>query len=274
MSNAPEPLNPKPLNPEPLNPEPLNKEKKFYFDLHNFDVSKEEVIEEEIIDLEPPPPSFSEDELEAAKAVAQAGGHSEGMLEERRKREQYIAETLHKISANFSTLFAAEIYRERQYEEEALKLGLEIITLLAPSLNNRLGEEALKNALHHVLKTQSGHSEVRIEVHPDTAPDIDSLIETIWPDKEIAPNYKIAADNNLEKGACAISWKDGGMIRDPQKMANDIKVTIEELLVEQIMSKNNSSLTVTENNAIKNEEPCDSSEEYASEEQNGEEENE
>lgn len=249
----------------------MNNSNKFLFDLNNFDQPEEEeiIIEEEEIEVEPPPPTFSEDELEAAKAVAHASGRNEGLLEERSKREQFIADNLQKISENFSTLFAAEIYRERQYEEEALKLGLEIVDLLAPSLNNRLGQEALKHSLQKVLKSQSGQSEIRVEVHPESASEIDAVIETVWPDKDSAPKYKVVADSNLEKGACKLSWKDGGMIRDPQKIANDIKTSIEGLLVEQVMSKANSPLTDDENNAIKNQQPPESTPENVEEDENG-----
>lgn len=252
---------------------PLTKNNKFLFDLNNFDLPQEEeiIIEEEEIEVEPPPPTFSEDELEASKAVAHASGRNEGILEERGKREQFIAYTLNKISENFSSLFAAEIYRERQYEEESLKLALEIVDLLAPSLNDRLGEEALKNSLKDVLSSQSEQSEIRIEVHPETAAEIDAVIETIWPDKESAPRYKVVADSTLEKGACQLSWKDGGMVREPKKMANDIKTAIEALLVEQVMSKTNSPLTDSKNNAIKNQQPSESAPEIVETDQNGDE---
>lgn len=240
----------------------LNKTNKFLFDLHNFDLPEVEEVEEEVveeIEVEPPPPTFSEDELDAAKAIAHSKGRDEGIQEERAKREQFTADTLHNISEHFATLFAAEIYREKQYEEESLRLALEIISLLAPSLNTRLGEEALKASLQEVLKSQSEQSEIRIELHPETVTDIDALIEKIWPDKDNAPRYKVVADSNLEKGACALSWKDGGMIRDPKKTANDIKTAIEGLLVEQVMAKTNSPLTGDENNAIKNQQASESS---------------
>ena len=232
---------------------------KFLFDLNNFDAPEEEaIIEEEIENIEPPPPTFSEEELETAKAVAHAAGRNEGLLEERGRREQLVADNLKKIADNFSTLFANEIYREKQYEEEALKLAIQIIEIVAPSLNNRLGQEALRQALQDVLKSQSEQSEILVEVHPESAADIDSLIESIWPDKDNAPRYKVLADSELEKGACSLSWKDGGMVRDPSKMTNDIKTAIESLLVEQVMSSDNSSLTGEENNAIKNQQQEDS----------------
>ncbi|HPF77985.1 MAG TPA: FliH/SctL family protein [Alphaproteobacteria bacterium] len=249
----------------------MNKSKKFLFDLNNFDQPEEEeiVIEEEEIEVEPPPPTFSEDELEASKAIAHAAGRNEGILEERGKREQFIANVLKQISENFSSLFAAEMYRERQYEEESLRLALEIIELLAPSLTQRLGEEALKHSLKEVLKTQSEQSEIRIEVHPETASEIDAVIATIWPDKDSAPRYKVVADSELEKGACHLSWKDGGMVRNPKKIANDIKTAIESLLVEQVMSKTNSPLTNIENNAINNKQSGESVPETSDMDQNG-----
>ena len=238
----------------------MNNTNKFLFDRNNFDAPdiEEEVIVEEEVYIEPPPPMFSEDDLEASKAVAHATGRNEGMQEERAKREQQIADALSKISDDFSTLFAAEIYREKQYEEESLKLALELIDKLAPSLQTRLGAEALKTTLREVLKTQSEQAEIKIEVHPETANDIDKLIDNIWPDKDAAPRYKILANSELEIGECSLSWKDGGMIRTPQKTAEDIKSAIEGLLVEQVLSKDNSPLTSDENNAINIEESSDS----------------
>lgn len=239
----------------------MNNTNKFLFDLNNFDTPdvEEEIIIEEEVEVEPPPPMFSEDDLEAAKAVAHATGRNEGIKEERERRDQKTSDALSKIAENFATLFAAEIYREKQYEEEALKLALKVVDIMAPSLQSRLGQEALKNAISQTLKSQSEQSEIRIEVSPDLAGDIDKLIEDIWPDKDSAPRYKILADNALEVGACALSWKDGGMLRTPDKTVESIKSAIEALLVEQVMSKNNSPLTDEANNDINIEELSDSS---------------
>ena len=250
----------------------MNKTTKFYFDLNDFDAPDvdEEIIEEEIEEVEPPPPTFSEEELDVAKAVAHSAGKTEGINEERGRREQYIADTLKTIADNFSSLFAAETYREKQYEEEALRLALEIIDMIAPSLNNRLGQEALRSALKKILKDQSEQSEIIIEVHPDSASDISDMIDNIWKDKDSAPRYKVLADSSLEKGACSLTWQDGGMVRDPKKISDDIKQAIEALLVEQVMSSGKSPLTGNEKNAIKNQQDKESAPEDPPAENNGE----
>jgi len=215
-----------------LNPNDNNKNK-FLFDLNNFDTPEEEeeiIIEEELVEVEPPVPTFSEDEMEAAKIMAQSHGRSEGMREERAKREQHLSENLQKIAENFDNIFAAELYREKQYEEESVKLGLAILDQLAPSLNERFGKEELQTLLKDVLLGQSDQTEIRVEVHPDYASDIDQFIEDLWAGYDNTPRCKVVANSEIELGGCELTWKDGGLVRDTQKMATDIKEALENLL--------------------------------------------
>lgn len=239
----------------------MSKTNKFLFDLNNFDTPEtlaEEIVEIDETPVEPPAPTFSEDDLEAARAVAHSNGRNEGIKEEKQKRDQFIGEQLQHIVEKFSDLFAAEQYRERQYEEESIKLALQVVSMLAPSLNDRLGEEALKATLKDVLVKQSGQSEMRIEVHPESAADITTMIDDVWNDEDNRPQYKVVANSELEKGACDLSWKDGGMIRKPEQIAANIKTALEELLVEQVMSKTELDVTTDENNGIKNQQPDES----------------
>jgi flagellar assembly protein FliH len=234
----------------------LTKNNKFLFDLNDFNtpdeaMEEETIIEEEVF-VEPPPPTFSEDDLEAAKTIAHASGRMEGMNEEKEKRDQKIVDLLEEIKTNFSSLHASETYREKQYEEESLRLALGVIHKLAPSLQSKLGKEALQSALENTLTSQTGHTEIRVEVHPDMASDIDALIEGIWPDEDDAPNYKIVADSTLTSGSCALSWKDGGMVRDHEKIANDITAAIESLLVDDTPTKDAQTVKDTATHAIKN----------------------
>ena len=203
---------------------------KFLFDLNNFDAPDVEEIIEEEIEAPPPLPTFTEDELDAARASAHNSGVIEGRNNEKENRDQEIADILQKISENFSSLFAAETYREKQYEEESLRLALEILNQLAPTLQDVLGKENLKATLKDTLLKQSNQSEISIEVHPDCATEIDGYIETIWRDKDNAPKCKILANSDIAMGACKIDWADGGMIRNPEKTAQMMKQKIEKLL--------------------------------------------
>ncbi len=194
------------------------------------DEPEEEAIAEEEIFIEPPPPVFTEDDLEAAKAIAHNQGKAEGQRDEHAKREQYLADNLKNIAENFETLFAAELYREKQYEEEFIRLALQILEQLAPTLVDQYGQESLKQLIKETLETQAKQSEIRIEVHPDYANDIDQFIENIWTDNDSAPRCKVVANSQIELGGCNMSWKDGGMVRSPSELATKIKSSLETLL--------------------------------------------
>ena len=239
----------------------MNKGNKFLFDLNKFDEPHEEV-EEDIMEEEiaaPPPPTFSEEELEAAKIMARAAGRKEGITEERSKREQTVSETLHGIAAQLETLFAAERYREKQYEDESVKLALEIIDQIAPTLIERFGQTELKKVLESSMEKQSGQSEIRIEIHPDHTADIDRFLEDLWHDEDHAPRYKVVANSALSVGACDIRWKDGGLVRNPQKNVQIMKERLESLLNNRVLenmpvkqsNKTAQGVTPAQNNAIK-----------------------
>ncbi|NQZ14719.1 MAG: hypothetical protein HRT94_07850 [Alphaproteobacteria bacterium] len=209
-----------------------NSGKKFLFDLNKFDEPDapeiiEEIIEEEI---EPPPPTFSEDELEAAKAVSFTQGKSEGIQEERAKREQELTRHLGTISQQFQTLFANEIYREKAYEHEAIQLALEITEHLAPTLEDKLGADVLQKTIENAVMAQSKQSEIIIEVAETATEEINTLLDRVKQADENAPKFKIKSSSELSEGACRLSWKDGGMVRDPKETAQSIKNELEKLL--------------------------------------------
>lgn len=230
----------------------MNKNNKFLFNLHNFDApgqAVEKVVEEDVY-VEPPPPSFSQEDIDIAKATAQANGFSEGLREERISREQKISDLLRDIADNFSSLFAAEKYRERQYEEEAVKLSYEVLNIAVPALSSLVGKETLESVIRENLKKQSEQSEIIIELNPDDTADIEKILSSLWKDPENAPRCKIIANEAIEAGACSLSWADGGLIRDPKKTAQDIKTSLEQILKGQEAPKRATPLTKSENNAI------------------------
>lgn len=211
------------------------------FDLHNFDPIEvvEEAVEEVIEEIEPPPPTFSTEELEASKEMAFENGRQKGLQEAKDLREERTADTLKQMAEVLTSMNAEESYRERQYEQEAVKLGIEIIETLIPTLHDKMGADALQNVLPDILRSQSGQAEILIKLHPDSAVDVDSMLDSLWDDPENAPKCKVVADTSIEIGGCDISWSDGGMVRTPSDMVKKLKETLEELLKQDEKTDNN-----------------------------------
>lgn len=203
--------------------------RKFLFDLHSFD------------EPEPEPevpvavaPTFSEDELAAARSEEHAAGYAEGKAEGTRlavqSREQLTANTLRTISESFTMLFAAEYDREKTYEQEAVRLTLSALEKLFPTLNSRFGQDEVKQVILSVLQSSARRSTITIEVSADDAQSIEDMLAKHWPDPESAPRYRVLAQPELHPGQCRMGWEDGGAVRDAPMLADKIAGALAALL--------------------------------------------
>lgn len=201
--------------------------KKFLFDIHVFDEEGKDL--NAVPDI-PPPPSFSESELSQAKSDSFSHGKKEGIAEATASREQFISRLLENISAHFETLFAAEHMREKEYEQESVRLALVILHKIFPVLNERVGTDELKKVILDILQESAGHGVIEIEVAEDCAEEIRALLARRWPEGEKGPAYIVKGRAELKSGACRMAWADGGAVRNPPLMAEKMKEQILALL--------------------------------------------
>ena len=193
---------------------------KFFFDLNIFDEKEEPT--------EPPPPMFTEAEIELARQKAYAEGHAQASKESQESRDQYIAKSLEKLSQDTSVLFAAESAREKTYEYEAVRLCLAVFQRAFPLYQEKFGHEDLKRTLEAILARQEGQKQIVVHVTPDTVEGINQHLAKLK-SAGLDLNYSVQGDEALSPGASRLSWSDGG-VRNPDSLAQEIEATLKELL--------------------------------------------
>jgi flagellar assembly protein FliH len=194
---------------------------KFFFDLNIFDEKEEPT--------EPPPPMFSESDLELARQKAFAEGRQAALKESQESRDQYIAKSLEKLSQDTSVLFAAESAREKTYEYEAVRLCLAIFQKAFPLYQEKFGHEDLKRTLESILARQEGQKQITIHVTLDMVDDINRHLAKLK-SGGLDLNFLVQGDETLAPGASRLSWTDGGAVRNPDSLANDIEAALKDLL--------------------------------------------
>lgn len=202
--------------------------KKFLFDKNIFDAPDKD--EEVLPDLPPPPPVFSEEELAIAREMAFEQGRQKGAREERESREQFIATNLAAIADSFSHLFAAETLRENIFERESLRLSAQVLDLLFPLLNEKLGPEAAHRAIEKTLSDHRKTKEILIHTSTGTGTEIEALVKRLREGEHEEALWRVVEDPALSPGDCALEWSDGGAVRDSLRAARDIRRSIESLL--------------------------------------------
>jgi flagellar assembly protein FliH len=205
----------------------MSKDKKFLFDINIFDAPPKEEIDE---NLPPPPPVFSEDELEAARDVAFEKGRQQGQKEQRESREQFVAQVLETIAQKFSHLFAAEMIRDNIYEKEAVRLAISVLDILSPLLRERLGAEEVKVVIEKTLTDHRKTKEIIIRVPEGLKSEIDVMITRIRREEHEEALWRVIEDPNLTQADCVLEWGDGGAVRDSVRTARDLRRAMESLL--------------------------------------------
>lgn len=200
--------------------------KKFFFDLNNFD-EPDGPTEEELI------PTFSEEELEAAKQAGYELGKADGIAQEKASREQQVAALVGQIRQSYQTLVTSETLREQIYEEEALRLMHVALKTLFPTLNARLGLQEMEAMIERVIQTQKNQTKIIIKVPADVRDDVEAALKAGSSEDTQEEKYLVQADHSLIEGSCAIEWEDGGAVRNSQKLIDTMILEVDRLLPEQ-----------------------------------------
>lgn len=213
--------------------------KKYFFDTHNFDAP-----EAPDPDLPPPPPLFTLEELGQARDAAFAQGREVGIQETTRSREMYLAAQMERIAHEIFGLQLAEQIREKTYEREAVTLCTAIFEKLFPFLNTQHGLDEIKAVITNVIQHQPDVSKIIIDVPSADCDEITALMTTL-PDLDMT-RVEVRGIDGLEQGSCRLQWKDGGAIRDPQSVADEVLKTLQETLAAKTQTPHNTHVELAE----------------------------
>lgn len=213
--------------------------KKFMFDTNFFDDRLEE------IDGEPPPPTFSLEELEAAKAESYKQGFDKATEESANSLNQAIANTLSKISKAIAPLFAAEQTREERFEQEALHLSLHIFETLFPVYKEAYGFEELKQTLANVIEKNRDTRTINVYVAPELSEGVGAHMGKLVAQ---APDmsFEVNEDETLTGTTdCRLSWQDGGAFHNPGAVAKEVGTLLKQTLAQKGFTRHDECIEET-----------------------------
>ncbi len=202
-----------------------DKEQKFFFNQNIFD-------EDYVAEVEFVAPTFSEEDLEAARQKALAEGRQQGLQEAEESLTKKTLVLMEKIAAELKILGGAEITREKTFENEALKLCLSLFRKLFPVYHREYGFKELAETLTDILTRQEGQSQITITVAPVMAPELEKHLAKLK-ESGLEARCIVKGDEGLAPGAARVAWTDGGAIRNPEAVAAEITASVEQVLAKR-----------------------------------------
>ncbi|MDF1791356.1 MAG: hypothetical protein P1U88_05560 [Thalassobaculaceae bacterium] len=176
------------------------------------------------------PPTFSLEEMEAAKAAAHASGRQEGMDDAMAGIEQQVARTLDAVFSRVPKVFEQYKAWAKEMESDAARLGLAVIGRLAPELvrDNELPEvEAVIREAFGFLTEQP---KVMIRVAKDLEEPLSGKVELMASRVGYEGQVVLVGDPELPVDDCRVSWQAGAVERSLDDIWGQIDQIAERVL--------------------------------------------
>lgn len=201
----------------------------FFFDENHFDEDGSLKMREDDPALEL---KYTDDDLEIAKNTAYAKGKKEGFAESKESLEAQALKILEQVLGHAATLLQAEGERNKRYEAEAIHLTTHIVKKIFPVMFDKYGLEELENLIRKTLESCPKNNNIELTVHSEVKPMIEDYLLKTGANSE--GKIKIIVSDDMNHTESRLSWKDGGAILAPEKIA----VQILDVLTETLAAEN------------------------------------
>lgn len=170
---------------------------------------KETEIEEEA----PPPPMFSEAELNEARDQSYESGHAAGLAEATTGIEQHIAQNSDVMVAALSQVVAEQHRANEQTTKQAILVAKRLVEKLMPEMVRQNGADEIEAVVTDTLETMLEAAQISVFVHPDLQEEMSERLKQIAAQTNLNENLSVHADDSLGLSDCRMEWGSGNARR-------------------------------------------------------------
>lgn len=177
----------------------------------------------------PPPPMFTEAEMQGACDVARRKGEEAGIA---RGRSEAIAAFDKQVAATLGTIaqqtaaIAKSLAAEAQAAGKSVDLALAIVRKLHPALVERHGLSEIESVLGQCLESLKQEPRLVAYVHSARLDALQERLAQLSASSGFEGRVVLIGDDAMGESDCRVEWADGGVERE----AGRIWRTIEETL--------------------------------------------
>ena len=200
--------------------------KKFMFDTEFLDDDAVEEVEDAL----PPPPTFSEAELAAAKAAAFAEGRKAGLTEASTASDRLAAEALEAIGKRLASLKAAHDAALDAARRSAVAVAAAIAGKIAPEVARKSAVESISALVAERLPDLMEEPRIVVRIATPQLDLVKARIEDTAKRIGFTGKFILLSEDGLDAPDCRIEWADGGTERIAPRIAAEIDKLVERFV--------------------------------------------
>jgi flagellar assembly protein FliH len=204
--------------------------RKFMFDTEFLDDS----LVEETEPAPPPEPTYSQSELDAARAESFADGRKQGLAEAATASDRLAAEALEAIARQLSTLKDAQDSALDAARRDATAIAAAIAAKIAPEIARVAAVDSIVALVAERLPDLMEEPRVVVRLATSQLESVKTRIEETAKDIGFAGKVILLAEDGFEAPDCRIEWADGGTERIAPRVAAEIDRLVARYVMESL----------------------------------------
>lgn len=196
----------------------MNTTPKYLFDT-SFDVTDPAAEQQ-------PDPTFSVEELEAARQAAHAEGLALGAEQARQGLEQLSAQTLETIGQSLARLHEAQARSSEQVHRNAIQIAVTVVRKLYPTLESRQRLTEIEAMVDQCLREILKEPRVVIRLHEALLEPLQPRLQAVADGNGFEGQLVMLTDATVQQGDCRIEWADGGAERLGERIWDEIDAAL------------------------------------------------
>jgi flagellar assembly protein FliH len=211
----------------------MSKREKFLFDT-SFDAERSErakaAAAAQAAAAEPPAPTFSEEELAAARQAGFAEGRSAGLAEAEASQAKRLAVALEAMPQLFDRLAQDFAEEADERSRETLDAALTVVRKLFPELARASGLDEIVAVVAVCLERLRDEPRLVVRCADEDLDPLREKIEQCVARSGFEGKLVFLADERLAPGDLRVEWADGGAERDQAALWKEIDTVIARAL--------------------------------------------
>lgn len=179
------------------------------------------------------PPTFSVEELEAAKAEAHAAGRQEGMADAMAGIEQQVARTMDAVFSRLPKVFEEYAAWSKTLEADALRLSMTLMRKLAPELSQYRQLAEVEQVVQEAFGYLTEQPKVMIRVASELEEPLKDKVGLMASRVGYEGQVVLVGDPELAADDCRISWQAGAVERSLDDIWSQVDDIVSRALGDQ-----------------------------------------
>lgn len=179
---------------------------------------------------EPEAPSFSQEELDAARAEALEEGRAQGLEEARQSQEAANGEVLARMAEALARLDDSARANRAASEAALLRFAGTAFARLMPAYAEAHGEAEILAVMREVAGLILGEAVLSVRLRPDRLTALEPDLQALMGKAGFDGRLKLVGDDELGPSDVAIDWGDGQASRRMERAEAAFAQALEETL--------------------------------------------